>query len=65
MIQNKDAGDFSDRIQLRNDLKCNSFKWYLEKVYPEKFIPDENVYAFGMVSQWHQLSNILYIDFSL
>ncbi|ELU00789.1 hypothetical protein CAPTEDRAFT_190622 [Capitella teleta] len=46
---NADAGDFSDRLQLRRDLKCKSFKWYLENVYPEKFIPDENVIAYGMV----------------
>ncbi|XP_011494575.1 PREDICTED: polypeptide N-acetylgalactosaminyltransferase 1 [Ceratosolen solmsi marchali] len=42
-------GDVRSRIDLRERLKCKSFKWYLDNVYPEKFIPDENVQAFGKV----------------
>ncbi|KAB0799284.1 hypothetical protein PPYR_07164 [Photinus pyralis] len=42
-------GDLTHRRQLRNKLRCKDFKWYLEHVYPEKFIPDENVYAYGQV----------------
>ncbi|KAL5006230.1 hypothetical protein ScPMuIL_015036 [Solemya velum] len=44
-----DAGDLTERIELRQRLKCKSFKWYLDNVYPEKFIPDEKVRAYGMV----------------
>ena len=55
LFQDKDAGDVSERVALRKELKCKSFKWYLVNVYPEKFIPDENVKAFGMVSTLYKM----------
>lgn len=45
----QEMGDITERVELRKRLKCHSFKWYLDNVYPEKFIPDENVHAWGMV----------------
>lgn len=44
-------GDISSRKDLRRDLNCKSFKWYLASVYPELFIPGEAV-AHGEVSQF-------------
>lgn len=34
-----DAGDMTARRDLRDKLKCKSFKWYLEQVYPEVSCP--------------------------
>lgn len=34
-------GNITDRVELRKKLKCNSFKWYLENVYPELKLPSE------------------------
>ena len=49
--QKKDVGDMSSRHELRNRLKCNSFRWFMENIYREKYIFDDPkwVKAWGMV----------------
>ena len=44
-----DAGDISERIELRKRLQCKNFSWYLQNVIPELGIPDLNPLGRGEV----------------
>ncbi|XP_050401932.1 inactive polypeptide N-acetylgalactosaminyltransferase-like protein 5 [Patella vulgata] len=41
------VGDLSERFKIKERLKCRSFDWYLENVWPELFPYEENVVAYG------------------
>lgn len=43
------SGDLTSRKQLKKNLKCKDFRWYLENVYPESNMAKEFI-AFGEVS---------------
>lgn len=49
-LKDKKIASLNERINLRKSLKCKNFKWYLDNVIPEKFVPDENVLGYGAVS---------------
>lgn len=53
------AGDVSERRQLRDRLKCKSFRWYLENIYPESQMPLD-YYFLGEVCAYFC---VLYFDF--
>ncbi|XP_077885563.1 polypeptide N-acetylgalactosaminyltransferase 14 isoform X4 [Ictidomys tridecemlineatus] len=44
-------GNIESRVSLRRNLHCQSFKWYLENVYPELRVPEDSSIQKGKIRQ--------------
>jgi len=49
-LQGYAAGELGDRLTIKQGLKCHTFDWFLENVWPELFVYDQNVTASGGVA---------------
>ena len=49
------TGSMEDRFQFKEDHQCKPFSWFLENIYPEKFVLDdpEQVFAYGRLKNPH------------
>ena len=51
LAKNVAFGSIEERMQLKSDLECKSFQWYLENVYPDLKIPDSQDATYGSMRQ--------------
>lgn len=51
LAKNVAFGSIEERMQLKSDLQCKSFQWYLENVYPDLKIPDSQDATYGSMRQ--------------
>ena len=46
-LKGAEIGDLTERHAIKDRLGCKSFRWFLENVYPHKFVMDEQSIAWG------------------
>lgn len=47
-----DFGDVSDRKALRDSLHCHDFRWYLNNIFPELFVPSDSIASGEVIRQF-------------
>ncbi|XP_046584881.1 polypeptide N-acetylgalactosaminyltransferase 13-like [Haliotis rubra] len=52
-MEGLDVGDISNRLHLKEQLKCKDFSWYIDNVWPELLMYDVGVVAWGSARNQH------------
>ena len=54
-LLNAEIGSLERRFEFKEDHHCKPFSWFLENIYPEKFILDDpdHVFAYGRLKNPH------------
>ena len=60
--QKLNIGDISDRRALIKDLKCFSFQWFLDYVYPDASFPNDHKY-FGQVFKMEDKNSAMFFSY--
>ncbi|CAF4005246.1 unnamed protein product, partial [Rotaria sordida] len=60
-LKRVDAGDVSERLALRERLKCKDFQWYLQNIYPESSMP-VNFYHVGIILVYSKKNELRFDD---
>ena len=54
LAKNVPFGSIQERLELRRELQCKSFSWYLDNVYPDLKVPDGEGMSRGSLRQGSQ-----------
>ena len=63
-LKTLEAGNITDRVNLRHRLNCSSFDWYMKNVHPDKHVPTLKVKAMnGLMTAHNSCVDTMQIDF--
>lgn len=65
LLLQESYGDISERLLIREKLKCHSFEWYLKNIYPELHIPEDTAEWHGAVSVYYTYCILILLHLSI
>lgn len=50
VVKTADPGDLEERKEIKKKLRCKSFSWFIDNIWPELTVFDKDARAWGAVS---------------